>query len=65
MNESVQFFVKNLQQAYHIQECLTYKKLGVDIEKKGKVFGKSCCYKRPGGNWAVKEIGDTGHIIDR
>ena len=61
-NESVKLFVKDLQQAYHIQDCLSFKYLGVDISKKGKV----CCiysyYKRHSGNWYVKEIGDTEHI---
>ena len=38
------------------------EKLGIDIEKEGKVCLRCNCYKRHGEPWDVKEGGDTDDI---
>ena len=62
LNDSVQWFEKDIQQADHIWWWLLYDKAGVDIGNTGKVSSGYNFYRSHDWTWDVKEVEYTGYI---
>ena len=61
-NDSGKFFEEYWQEAYHILECFTSKKVGFAIINADKLCSRYSFFKGRGETCDVKEVGDKGCI---